>query len=349
MWGVVLGVFLIVLDEFTSLPMPGGYQLALAYVVSVMVHELGHASVGLLAGFRLVACGFWPLAVNRGMDGWRFTPYSVPCAAFVVMLPRGPHELTRRLMLLTGAGPAASALTGIAAASFAVAAPDGIRGFLTAFAGMSALFTVFDFWSFANGAAFSDGARLRNLYRGDAGAERFCSLVLLLGESYSGKRPHEWDAELVRRAARSTGNPSEDLGGLGLHYNWLIATNQIEKAGQVLDSLLGLDVPSKAKQIWALEAAWFQARCRADLPAARNWLSTVSTATRSPEFRCGKAKAVAAIAILERKWSDAEAAAREALKECRRSGDRGIGLAIQEELETLLREIRLQRSGSGTS
>lgn len=52
------------------------------------------------------------------------------------------------------------------------------------------------------------------------------------------------------------------------------------------------------------------------------------------------------MALLEQRVDDAEAAAREALKECRRYADRGIGLATQEELEGLLREIEgLRQSG----
>lgn len=224
--GVLLGAAVIGLAETTDSELPGGLQIALAYLLSILAHEGGHALAGFCCGFRLVSFGIWPLALCRSAECWGFSPYPVRCMAFVSMFPSGEENVTRRLMIMTAAGPAASAIAAVAGTLLAYTLEGWLKGVMAAVAAVSLFLLLGDALGMLLKQPLSDGLRLLKLYRKDPEADRSSAMLVLLGESFSGRHPRDWDPELVRRAAFATGG-AEDFLVLSMRYNWLLVSDRI--------------------------------------------------------------------------------------------------------------------------
>jgi hypothetical protein len=186
-----------------------------------------------------------------------------------------------------------------------------------------------------------DGQRLLMLLRGGPEADRFCALSLLAPSVASEMRPREWSAEYVLAASALKDGTPDSAAALGLYYNWLLDVGQLEKAGEVLDTLVRYEMPDEARAIWGLEAAWYEARHRLNAGRARAGIDATGSRPSTPATRCARAKATAGVAWLERRWPDAEVAAQAALRECDSLGNSGSMQALREELNTLLEEVRI--------
>jgi hypothetical protein len=343
--GVLLGYLLI---EF-NFRLPDSFlgfllQFALAGLAAVVCHELGHASVSAILGFRLLAFGIGPFQLHRKGSSWRIAwmPTS-RLLGYTIVDPVNSLDLRRRLIGHAAGGPAANAVFGIAAAVLFSRIAGVWPNWLAAECGL------FSFWSFVlcvvcliplrTQNVLSDGARLRTFLHGGADSERLCCLAVLLPVILRGTRPREWSAELVHTLFALTDESSDDLSTLTLCYNWLLDMDRKVEAAGFLERILKRELPAQAQGVWRLEAAWFEARFRGDLARAREWREAASSTPSSLETRCFQAKAEAAIALLENRGAEAENFASEALRECERLGTNGMVLALREELDALLAEV----------
>lgn len=87
---------------------------------SVVVHELAHAVVASLLQFDVarIKLGLGPVLFERRLFGYLWEVRRYAGDGSVLCLPRTPHHLKRRFLLVTAAGPAANFL--VAAGAFAV-------------------------------------------------------------------------------------------------------------------------------------------------------------------------------------------------------------------------------------
>lgn len=92
------------------LPALGGYfvlvaAVVLAYLVLILLHEVGHCLLGLLTGYRLVSFRFLHLTLARYPDGFRLKYYSIPGTAGQCLMAPPPSRENRfpyRLYLAGG-------------------------------------------------------------------------------------------------------------------------------------------------------------------------------------------------------------------------------------------------------
>jgi hypothetical protein len=309
----------------------------IAYLLSVAVHETGHAIGGVIAGFKLLTFAVWPAKLYRHSNTWRVGWMgSTGLGGFVAADPLEEQNFARRAFLLVAAGPAASALIGTASAIFAANTrsdwPSWATAELNLFACWSLLIAVSTILPLRSRYAVNDGMRMGMLLRGGAETDRFRSILILAGRSYSGIRPRDLNPDLMRLASVPDDGSPDALAGRGMRYNWLLDAGRIEEADQVLASIATGNLPKLARTVWWCEVAWFEARFRGDLALARRWFDAAPALSRPAWNRCARSKAQAAIAFLEQRWADAETAAREACKDCDQLADSGTAGAIRENL-----------------
>ena len=345
--GGLIGAFILLLLIESDVKLPPLswrfiVQAAIAIFLSVAAHEAGHLIGGGLGGLRPLIIAVWPIKLQREASSWRVTYLrSNKLSGFVSMDPGGESNLARRLLLMVVAGPLASSVVGAAAAGLVLAAPvwnEWIIAELKLVAFWSFSFAVIGFIPIPSRHAVNDGMRLRMLLRRDEQADRFCVLMLLSASLLSGSRPRDWKKDLIDRLPGPLDGFPDALSAQTSRYNFFLDSGSLDEADSILDWIVAQKLPGEARAIWSLEAAWFQARFRSDLQGARQWMEAAPTKVKTHDGRCALWKARAAIAFLEERWVDAEAAVEQALKACDRMADTGITRVIREEVKQLIEE-----------
>lgn len=347
--GVAIGVFLNRTQPFAVSRADFPIQIVAACFISIALHEAGHATAAVMAGFRLVIVAVWPLQFRRHGTGWSLGRMEkLRVGGFVLPVPRGSHDLRRRWFEIIAAGPAVSLIAGGLAATlywrFGASWPGAASAQLECLAFWNLLFGLVGLLPIRSPYAVTDGARIRMLCQNGAEAERFLNLTSLLGASTSGVRPKEWPRELVEMLDIPQDRSRDALASQMMRYNWLIDSGRAEEASEVLNWLFSSDLPEDLKPIWQLERAWFEARFVRNLSAAKEWLEAGVRRDKRPAYLCGLYKAQAAIALLEHRWADLESAAHETLKQCDKLTDPGLAIAIRDKIEALLADRQALRT-----
>lgn len=330
------------------------FAFPVAWILSVFFHETGHLAGALAGRFNVLLFAVWPLKFYRTRDSWRVefwaTPLKTGFGGFVGAYPVGSDELVPRVKTLIACGPVASVVLTLSAWIVARYTDDGSSWLppqLKVLALVAALHAIFSLWPMSTRLGSSDGARLLELSRGGEKSERFASLLVLIGCSTAGKRPRDWDPELVQRAAGSMDDERSDaIAGQMMRYNWLLDTKRTDQAGSLLDWITPRIVTLRGKRAWELEKIWFDARHR-DTPPAAGALGSLAASGQSPSLRCAYFKTKAALDLLEHRYADAEIAARESAIESEKLADRGIAAALRDESEALLREATARAQAAG--
>ncbi len=342
--GVLLGIVLVRFDVQLPKLTPGHLvQFAVALWISIAFHEAGHALGGVWAGFRLLVFAVKPFKLYRKRGGWRLGWLEkTKLSGFVAGVPDGTSRLRERTITYVVAGPVASLLAGGAALALATATrrslPEWSNTQLNMIGACSLFLGLLNSIPRANWQFVTDGQRLRILLRRGAESERYCTILLLVTASHGGLRPREWDINLMARLSGPTDGSPDGRAAQALLYNWLIDSRRIDEAEAALRQVLSQKLPVETAGIWYLEAAWFEAKCRGDLEAASRWLEAgLSAKSRGASYRCGLAKAKAAISVLEKDWPAAQAAALETLRQCELLNDAGTAIAIGDAVHELLR------------
>ena len=320
-----------------DIPFRVQFQIVSGFFLSVVAHETGHLIGGLLVGFRTVTFAVWPCQISRQGGSWRLGWIrSTGVAGFVSLDPRTTQHSTFRLGIVTAAGPSASALVGIAAGLY-------LDGGFVAF--WSLLFAIIGFLPIKSLHAVNDGWRLRMLCCGGTEAERFRALIQITASSNSGTPPRDLPPALMESLGTADDESPDGRLAQLFRFNWLLDSGRVEEAGPVLAAILSRPMPEPSRATWWLEAAWVEARYRRDIVAAHRWYDPVPTRYRAGVNRCSALKAQAAIAFLEQRWADADAAIEEALKSCDIS-DLGVAIATREDLVRLRFDVASERANS---
>ena len=321
--GCVLYFILVSSPSFRGL-----LHAVIAYFVAVAAHEAGHLIGGAIAGFKLITFAVWPFEVYRNRDTWRFKWMQRPgMAGYTEAYPVYDSNFRKRMSIVVAAGPVASIVVGVGAAVFE--APSLACWSLL---GVLQLLPI-----------RSDGMRLRMLLRGGPEVDRFRRLVFVEASSVKGLAPREWDPELLSKIEGPADGSPDALSAQGCRYNWLLDTGQVEEAGKVLHLILSLDLHDVARAGWWLEAAWFEARFRSDSSNARAYFAGVPVELKGGANQCELYKAQAAIAFLEQRWDDLDAALEAALKGCEAMDELGMARANRDDLIKLKADSDAQR------
>ncbi|HYP40886.1 MAG TPA: site-2 protease family protein [Chloroflexia bacterium] len=294
--------------------------LLLVFLVDSAVHEGGHLLVSRLMGFRIMRYIVGPLMVKaeggrvkvRANDSWE------QYAGSILAVPKSKRNLRWRDLIVLAAGPVASLALSVLAGWLLIKLAWQIESAVLMYLRLQMIYSLFS--ALSNGAPIRtlgkmpDGARIRMLLAGGPGAERWCALKALAGESKSGKRPSEWDAECIRQAVALPDGSFDDQGGNHLAFYWALDQGDIEGAGMYLDRLLAIsDGKFVAMQpVISADAAFYHAYYRNDPATARIYLEQIGDMI-SRRFRYMQMRAEAAVLLSEGKADEARARAREGL------------------------------------
>ena len=314
------------------------FIVAAGLLLSILVHESGHALAGWLLGFRILGVSLPYVALNRTNHTWKITwSRALGVSGSVRSLPLSGRFLRLRFFVVTSAGPCASLISG---AFFAWIArnhdsiwPEILTGGLSATALFSLLFGSLSLLPQRTHSGISDGLWMWTALMGGPESGRNLSQWLLWGSSVSGLRPREWNPDLVERALGGRPTPLSRW----LEYNWHADRGHIREAEKTIEWWLSQRIPQVDLAMWWYEAAWFEVFSIGNLTAAKERLSVAENFPCDERLECWAWKARAAIAVCEGRPSDAADAAAQAEKAIRRlTFDEGLANGIKEDLRALL-------------
>lgn len=220
-------------------------------VLTVFVHEMGHALGARVIGWRVHIIAVKPFAFRPAPRKIGFAPRlkTADVGGFVFTTPELFGRWTRKEGLVLIGGPAANLLWGAAAlilAAHLTAYPKWSNVF-GAIGLISLIYGIFNFvpmwWEKDHG---TDGAQLWDLWKGRQREEAARYLAWLAGLFFDGVRPQLWPAELVARAESVFA--SGDMRGkldvyLVLHY---LAVGRFADARKIFERLPTGNIPEMA-------------------------------------------------------------------------------------------------------
>lgn len=307
-----------------------GVLLPTAWLLAVLLHELGHALAGRSQGFRfhwLVVGPFrWEKQAGQLRFGWNISLNVA--GGMVLCVPTDDHNLRRRFMAFAAGGPLASLLwAAVALGGYALLpAPAKVHlsGVGLAMCGIvSAAIALITLIPAHMGGFYTDGARVLNMWRNEAAGQFEIAVLAAVAHSVAGTRPRELPLTQLEATAAL---PQELPFKLYVyHYLYLAALDagRTEQAGHYLgeyrDRLANLPAALQAGG-W-LESAFFAAAYEHDLPTAQAFRAQAKLASYIPADVLPRVEA--ALARLAGDAGQARTQAWAALRELPKSIDQG--------------------------
>jgi hypothetical protein len=330
----------------------GGWLSLFALLLALLViphllialHECGHLLACRLVGFWFVSCHIGLLRVTRASGGLRWDRSGHFLSGSVTCYPRHERFICWKQMLLSAGGPLVSLLIAIpvwreqihvwavctltahtlGCMMFGNANPSLADLFLNpaliVTTGTSTLICLLALIPHGRGLYGNDGRKILTALRGGPATEAHLLLRAIQGYALRGTRTLEWSADLIARAVvLATYTPYEHLICL-YAYGWALATGNLS-AGLLLDRALATCPTPAAPPALAFEAAFFEARQRANTAKARAWLEQGRGKGSEFEDILG-ARAEAAILLAEGQFQQAQTQANAGLEahKARRAG-----------------------------
>lgn len=304
-------------EQFESLTAVDLLVLPLLILLVLAVHELGHLLAGMSRGMRFLLLIVGPMQWTRSPGGVRFKWHGNLglMGGLAAATPDPGQPLRPQLQRLILGGPLAS--LGLAIVALGASVPlDGRPGAFMVILGFLSLAIFLATATPMNaGGYMSDGMQLLELRRGGSAVAERQLLLRLMGLSYAGVRPRDWDSALVsealsldyavpmrRVAARIFGlyhaMDRDDREQLLAHAAWL--AEHVDDYPQGFRQAVTLELCLVAAQAADLDAArlWWQRSRGGVVDAARRALAEASLAAlEGDQLRADQAMAAAARAL----------------------------------------------------
>lgn len=255
------------------------------FLLVIAIHEGGHAFAGTRVGFDFRTYVVGPFLWDKQPDGWKFmwNKNINTSGGLVICIPTGTHNLDKRFIIYAAGGPLASLALALVAGVVFVLLRGVEQSVLVQI--VTYLFSMLAFLSAAiflitslplqAGGFSSDGARVLRLLRGGDKARFEILMLKIVSGSMAGMRPALLDKTELEEASQ-LGERLQSPMALYIAYYFYLSTldrNQVEEAEQYLQLYINNadDVPEGFRGMVWLEAAFFYAVVRADLPKAEHY------------------------------------------------------------------------------
>jgi hypothetical protein len=176
-------------------------------VFTIVVHELGHALVGLALGMRLRSFIVGPLQWRVSDGGWtfQFVAAQILCTrGGAGVVPASAHQSRWDEICMIAAGPAVNLFTGMLGLCAALSAPgqpwERYWYLLAIFATLSFTTCAGNLIPFRPDASYSDGARIYQLLRGGPLSDLQRAFNLAAATQVTPVRPRDYDLAAIQRA-----------------------------------------------------------------------------------------------------------------------------------------------------
>ena len=245
------------------------------YLVTVVVHEVGHVAGGLLGGFTFQHVRLGMLVIERPGRLSIRPDLSLFLTGETRMAPPAAGDARWRYAVMVFGGPAANVLSAL----LAIALSGGAFGL---FAGIALFFAIVELLPVETPLGLSDGLRLRMLFFERARSDRWLAIFRLLAESSDATYPDKLSPQLIATAT-AVRDPSRDtISAYALAYSAAMSQQAFVQAGEGLDTCLryAAYAAPDVREALASDAAVYQAAVRQNPELARQWLAEISPKAR---------------------------------------------------------------------
>lgn len=304
-------------EHFESLTAVDLLVLPLLILLVLAVHELGHLLAGMSRGMRFLLLIVGPMQWTRSPGGVRFKWHGNLglMGGLAAATPDPGQPLRPQLQRLILGGPLASLVLAIVALGVSVPLDGRPGAFVVILGFLSLAIFLATATPVSAGGYMSDGMQLLELRRGGSAVAERQLLLRLMGLSYAGVRPRDWDSALVSEALsleyavpmrRVAGRifglyhamDRDDREQLLAHAAWL--AEHLDEYPQGFRQAVTLELCLVAAQAGDLDAArvWWQRSRGGVADAARRGLAEASLAAlEGDRLRTDQAIAAAARAL----------------------------------------------------
>lgn len=337
------------MDLWTALLLP------IILWICVLVHEAGHLLGGWLGGMRALMLFAGPLHLdfNAGRTRVLFNRVPATWTGLAVCSPRSEKGATSgNYALLVSGGPLASLVFTAVTSPIAFTLGGWLGGLLIVTGALSLVIGIATLIPTRMSGFTSDGGQLLGLARGDQVTRQRLALGALLGQSYGGVRPRDWDPGLLQVIGEDSGDVTlritsamleasraEDKGDLDT------ADANLREVAAILVGEQGTRITAVAWAAFALGLAGWIGQHRREGASARRWLEASKGGFSEPAAR---AHAESACALAEGDLESAKLHLDEARTALTKMTDRGGALMLADSLDDLERELETKRKNAGT-
>ena len=261
-------------------------MLVLVLLTITILHELGHAAIGMALGMKLRAFIVGPFQwhIRDGKWEFQFNPLALLAAGGATgVVPATPNPPRRNFLCMLTAGPLANLVTGTLAlwiASVAnVDSPFQAGGLLALFGAWSLVLGTMNLLPFRTATNYSDGAKIYQLLS-DGPWGDFHKAVAMIGSSLvTPLRPRNYDIETLQRASRTIARGQQGLLLQLFAYNYFLDQGRNREAGEALrnaESIYHESASDISPELHAVFVFGNALVCR-DPAATRGWWSRMET------------------------------------------------------------------------
>jgi hypothetical protein len=256
-------------------------QLAGAWFLSTLGHEVGHLVGGMLQGFRFELLVVGPLEISRDPKTDRLTvgvnTQLELAGGVAACFPRVGERLIARLQWMVLGGPVASvllALIGFMVWSVNPVAPWSAFALFTAV--MALLMGIATMVPMQNGSFLSDGKRFLQLRRNDAQAHRDAAILLRSVRDRTGIPLADEPASSIAPMLEPVDGSMFELVARISAYAWLLERQAVPEAREHIERAAALTagLPFNLEAAVALDLAFCRARFEGDADGARALMAT---------------------------------------------------------------------------
>ncbi|HET7219152.1 MAG TPA: hypothetical protein VFJ02_13940 [Vicinamibacterales bacterium] len=254
--------------------------LLAALFLAIAVHELGHALVGAVVGFRVHSIRIARLQIEPPFRLSLYRGSRSGARGWVALSPGRTDRLAMRTAVMAAAGPAANLLSW----ALAAALPIATGGFLSVFAFISLGLGLVNLLPIRSGPAVSDGRRLLMILANRARGERWLALMKLTADLVDGVAPEFFSPEYIAIATAVTDKTSDTVNAHALAYAAAFQQRKDEEAARLLEVTLEYSAyaPPALRHALVTDAVLFQARRRRRVDLAEAWRSELPAGTEIP-------------------------------------------------------------------